>query len=174
VIHRHLDYPEGTPVSELGAAALDDLLDRGDLLDWQPIAKAIAADPFGALAEGVLSLLDANPRYGTGALWRAWIARRRARARATPVPALTLAELRRRRGFTQAALAPRVGMSQSDLSKAERRTDWKLSTLVSIIAGLGLRARLLVEDDDGRVVATLKTARRAQGEAPKVGPEGRR
>ena len=49
MIHRHLDYAPDTPVSELGDAALDDLLDRGDLRDWQLLAKAIAADPFGGL-----------------------------------------------------------------------------------------------------------------------------
>lgn len=77
MIHRHLDYAAATPVTELGSAALDDLLDRGALDDWRPLLVAIAADPFGELADRVLRLCEANPRYGTSALWIAWIARRR-------------------------------------------------------------------------------------------------
>jgi len=158
VIHRHLEYPADTPVTALGGAALDDLLDRGDLRDWQPLAKAIAADPFGDLAERVLWLCDANPRYGTSPLWRAWIARRRAMAEAVLAPELSLAELRRLLGVSQVALAERIGMSQSDLSKAERRADWKVSTLTSIARGLGLRVKLVAVDAAGRVVGTIRLA----------------
>lgn len=160
MIYRHLDYPEHTPVTALGDAALDDLLDRGDLADWRPLAQAISADPFGEVAERVLRLCDANPRYGTSPLWRAWIARRRAMAEGRHAPEASLAELRRRRAVSQAALAARIGMSQSDLSKAERRTDWKLSTLGSIIEGLGWHLRVVVEDEEGRVIATLAGIRR--------------
>ena len=39
--------------------------------------------------------------------------------------------------MTQATLAPRLGMSQSDLSKLERRADLRLSTLRAYVAGLG-------------------------------------
>lgn len=152
---RHLDYPEDTFIDDLGDAALDDLLERGDLLDWQPVAKAIAAEPFGDVAQRVLRLCDANPRYGTSPLWRAWIGRRQVMAQAVPVPRFSLAELRRRRGLSQTELAARIGMAQSDLSKAERRADWKVSTLSAILAGLGLRPKLIVEDEAGHVVAAV-------------------
>jgi hypothetical protein len=33
MIHRHLDHPKGTPPAQRGPAAIDDLLDRGDLED---------------------------------------------------------------------------------------------------------------------------------------------
>ncbi|MBK8538846.1 MAG: hypothetical protein IPL60_02405 [Ardenticatenia bacterium] len=57
MIHRHLAYPDDAAVTALGDAAIDDLLDRGDLHDWQPLAKAIPCatmranptSPFGAL-----------------------------------------------------------------------------------------------------------------------------
>lgn len=155
MIHRHLDYPPDTPLTVRGDAALDDLLDRGDLRDWQPLLCAIAADPFGELADRVLRLCDANPRYGTSLLWREWIARRRAKAEPGRAPAVSLAELRRRRGLSQQALADRIGMSQSDLSKAERRTDWKVSTLAAILEGMGLRVRVVALDEDGNVAATI-------------------
>ncbi|MEO8084508.1 MAG: helix-turn-helix transcriptional regulator [Ardenticatenales bacterium] len=155
MIHRHLDYPPDAPLTARGDAALDDLLDRGDLHDWQPLLRAIAADPFSDLADRVLGLCDANPRYGTSPLWRAWIARRRALALAGHAPAVSLAELRRRRGLSQQALAERIGMSQSDLSKAERRTDWKVSTLAAIVEGMGLRVRVVALDEDGHVAGTI-------------------
>jgi hypothetical protein len=81
--HRHLDDAD-VPVHELGLAALDDLLERGDFSDWRPLVRAIAADPFGPLAEKVLHICDVHPMYGTSPLWRTWIASVRARAAADP------------------------------------------------------------------------------------------
>lgn len=75
--HRHLDYPPDTPVEQLGRAAIDDLLDRGDLADWAPLAAAVARDPHGRLADVVLQLCAAHPMYGTSRLWTAWIERLR-------------------------------------------------------------------------------------------------
>jgi hypothetical protein len=75
--HRHLDYPPGTPPGELGLAGLDDLLDRGDLDDWAPLARAVAADPHGVLADRVHRIVEAHPMYGTSLLWRTWIDRLR-------------------------------------------------------------------------------------------------
>lgn len=144
--HRHLDY-EGVPEEQRGLAAIDDLLERGDFAAWRPLANAIAADPFGSLADQVLGLCDAHPMQGTGPLWRAWIATRRARC--TPsnrLPCATLRTLRERRRVTQAQLAGALGMSQSDLSKAERRSDPKLSTVRALVEGLGLELRLVAVD----------------------------
>jgi DNA-binding XRE family transcriptional regulator len=147
VIHRHLDY-DGVPVEQRGSAALDDLLERGDFTDWRPLAKVIAADPYGALATRVWHLCDAHPMQGTSPLWRAWISARRARAtgRVDRLPKVSLGELRRARHLTQAQLASAVGMSQSDLSKAERRGDPKLGTIRSLVEGLGLELRLVAVD----------------------------
>lgn len=75
--HRFLDYVPGTPITELGAAALDDLLDHGDLESWQPLAREIARDPWGKTADTVLRLCDEHPMYGTSPLWNAWITDRR-------------------------------------------------------------------------------------------------
>jgi DNA-binding phage protein len=156
VIHRHLDY-DGVPEDQRGLAALDDILERGDFSDWRPLVRAIAADPFGALAEHVLQLCDAHPMQGTSPLWRAWIAARRDRAagRSERLPQATLRELRRARNVTQGQLATLVGMSQSDLSKAERRSDPKLSTLRSLVEGLGLELRLVAVDPDAGVAHEL-------------------
>lgn len=141
--HRHLVYPPGTPAEELPAAAVVDLLERGDLDAWRPIAAAVARDPAGPFASRVMRLLDAYPMYGTSPLWRAWIDRCRVPRR--PRAPLGLPALRRRLGLTQVALAARVGMSQSDLSKLERRRDVRLSTLRAYVRALGGRLRILFE-----------------------------
>jgi len=165
MIHRHLAYDEDTPTERLPSAALVDILERGDLDDWRPIAASIAADPNGSLAVRVLRLLSAYPQYGTSPLWRAWIDRCHARhegmiRRRVPID---LATLRKRRGLTQAELAERMGMSQSDLSKFERRRDVRLSTLRAFIAALG--GHLIIDccDSDKCVPLEVGTRqRRAQ------------
>jgi len=146
--HRHLDYPSGTPVESLGAAALDDLLDRGELADWAPLVRAVVADPHGPLAETVLRVCRAHPMYGTSLLWAHWIARLRAAGGSSP--ALTLGGLRRRRHLTQKDVAARLGVSQSDVSKIERR-DLRLSTLRAYVAATGGRLRLVADYPEGAV-----------------------
>lgn len=139
---RHLDYEPGTPVDRLGRAAIDDLLDRGDLADWTPLAAAILEDPYGTLAETVCELCAAHPMYGTSQLWRSWIDRLR-RASAEPSPPRNLAELRAVRGLTQVQVASRAGMAQSDVSKLERRGDPRLSTLERYVVATGGRLHLV-------------------------------
>ncbi|MFW6083769.1 MAG: helix-turn-helix domain-containing protein [Gemmatimonadota bacterium] len=145
---RHLDYAPGTPATELGPAALEALLDRGDLDDWAPLARAIADDPWGETAETVLRLCDAHPMYGTSALWRAWIERRRG---SQEREATTLTEARERTGLTQTRVAERLGIGQSDVSKLERRSDVLLSTLRAYARAIGARLHVALEGpgDDG-------------------------
>jgi hypothetical protein len=97
-------------VTELGPAAIDDLLERGDLEAWGPLLREIAADPWCATADTVLRLCDAHPAYGTSALWRAWIEGLRGR-RGREVT--TLAGARRRAGLTQTKVAERLGVAPS-------------------------------------------------------------
>jgi len=152
VIHRHLSYPAGTPPEELPSAAIVDLLDRGDLDAWRPLAAAVRADPMGILAERVLQLLDAYPMYGTTVLWRAWIERCRIRAEcgSRTSPPVELAALRLRAGLTQAIVAARMGISQSDLSKLERRGDVRLSTLEAYAKALGGHVQTIFETQEER------------------------
>jgi DNA-binding XRE family transcriptional regulator len=138
--YRNLDYPADTPVAELGAAAIDALLDRGDLADWSPLLREIAADPEGNAAEVVLNLCAAHPMYGTSVLWPHWILRLRGRR---PSDSTTLAQARKRAGLTQVRVAERMGIRQSDVSKLERRSDVLLSTLQAYARAIG--ARLSVE-----------------------------
>jgi DNA-binding XRE family transcriptional regulator len=148
VKHRHLEIAPGTSVEEWPSAAIVDVLGQGDLDDWRPVAAAVARAPFGPFAARVLRLVDAYPRYGTSALWRAWIDRCRARAEGRNASAgspMSLAEIRRSLGLTQAEVARRAGMSQSDLSKFERRADVRLGTLRDYAAAIGGRVRVTIE-----------------------------
>lgn len=155
MIHRHLDYSRGTPPSQLGPAAIDDLLDRGDLADWAPLARAVADEPWGSVAEVVLHLCTAHPMYGTSPLWRAYIAARRALTMgggAASWPSrlreATLAELRTARGLSQAAVGAQLGMNQSEVSRLERRRDMRLSTLRRYVESIGGRLRMVVNGPD--------------------------
>ena len=150
---RHLDYSAGTPVSELGPAALDALLDRGDLESWAPLAREIASDPWGATADTVLRVIDAHPMYGTTVLWRTWIEHRRG---GDPEPQrTTLTEARKRAGMTQAAVGARLGIGQSDVSKLERRSDVLLSTLRAYARAIGARLHVSLEGSDDDRPRTL-------------------
>ncbi len=51
--------------------------------------------------------------------------------------AMRLRAIRKARGLTQAAVAEAAGMTQTELSRIERRGDWHLSTLRRIAKALG-------------------------------------
>jgi hypothetical protein len=139
IAHRHLDIAPDTPPEELPLDALDDLLDRGDFDDWHALAAAVRADPHGRLAERVLRLCGSHTMYGTSRLWPEFIARLRGD---TSAAVRSLAALRRSRGRSQAEVAHALGISQSDVSKLERRADLRVSTLQRFVAALGGELRL--------------------------------
>ncbi len=151
MIHRHLQYAAETLLSELPAAAIADILDRGDLADWEPLANAVAADPNGRLSQTIERLIDAYPMYGTSPLWRAFIERCRRHGSSTEHHALPLADARRRQGLSQVAVAAELGISQSDLSKLERRSDLRLSTLDRYAKAIGGKLRIAIRFADDEV-----------------------
>ena len=154
--HRHLDYDESVPVVDRGLAALDDLLERGDLDDWAPVAAAIRAEPRGRVAEAVLGLCRDHPIYGTSVLWQVWIERLRD---ATPAIG-ALAELRRRRGLRQSEVADRLGVNQSEVSRVESRRDVRVSTLRAYIAATGGELFMRADYPDQTVEITTDPNRR--------------
>jgi transcriptional regulator with XRE-family HTH domain len=89
--------------------------------------------------------------YGTSPLLRSWIERCRTRRGARGLDdaeTVSLAELRRSLGKTQAEVARAMGISQSDYSKLERRRDVRVSTLRSAAAALGGSLHLVVRTPD--------------------------
>lgn len=63
--------------------------------------------------------------------------------------ALTLKELRLRRGLTQRQLATALGITQSRVSQIERQTDAGLNSVRSFVAGLGGELEVVVVFPDG-------------------------
>src|ERR671922_336786 len=64
---------------------------------------------------------------------------------------LALAEMRERRGVTQATLADALGVTQQRLSQMERQEDLFLSTLASYVAALGGKLEVVAVFPDERV-----------------------
>jgi hypothetical protein len=129
---------------------LDDLLERGDLADWQPLLAEIRREPHGPVAQRVLQLVEAHPMYGTSPLWRAWIEELRQAAPA-PHAGEALRSAQSRRGLTQREVAERMGLAQPEVSKLERRRDVRLSTARAYVAALGGRLGLVARFDDGDI-----------------------
>ena len=115
--------------------------------------------------------------------------RRRVEARTAELAAeeVTLRDLRKAMGKTQAAVAEKLGLKQENVSRVEARTDMLLSTLDGYLRAMGGRLRLTVEFEDrapvqlrglahidpaktvrARSVATKATSARAQRK--KTGP----
>jgi len=134
--HRHLDIDPGTPVAELGLAALDDLLERGDLDDWQPLLAEVRRDPKGVVAHRILHLVERHPMAGTSEVWRSWIEGRRVAVHERHLGA-RLKSLRRKSGLTQQQVAERLGITQPEVSRLERRSDARLSLVRAYVRALG-------------------------------------
>ncbi len=67
---------------------------------------------------------------------------------------LTLRDLRKAMGQTQATMAARLGVKQENVSRVEQRTDMLLSTLSSYLDAMGGKLRLTVEFE-GRAPVVL-------------------
>ncbi len=73
---------------------------------------------------------------------------------------LTLGDLRRQRGASQAEVASAMGTAQSSVSRTERQPDILLSTLHQYVQGLGGQLRLYVDIRDERFEIDLPATRR--------------
>lgn len=65
--------------------------------------------------------------------------------------AALLGEVRRARRMTQETLAESLGMSQSEVSKVERRNDVYISTLRRYIEAMGGQLKIVASFKDGEV-----------------------
>lgn len=81
-----------------------------------------------------------------------------------PPPVLSLSELRRRLGRSQAETAIAAGTTQSGISRIEHQSDIHVSTLDEYVAALGGRLRLVVDHGDDRIEIGVPSLRRQQPE----------
>ena len=76
--HRHLVHTEFT------ATAMEDVLDRGRMPDWEPLIAAIKADPYGKVAQTTLEICvrpSEQPLYGAPVFRRVIAAARQPKSR---------------------------------------------------------------------------------------------
>jgi Helix-turn-helix domain len=72
-----------------------------------------------------------------------------ARSHTCPPESVRLSELRRERGISQVELAKLLNKQQGEISKLERRTDVKLSTVRQAVEKLGGTMKIIVTFPDG-------------------------
>jgi DNA-binding transcriptional regulator YiaG len=93
-------------------------VERGTLPDWRRLAQAIAADPWGPVAQQVLEAIQISRPYGTTELLEGAVAR--ARELATDAErdqvASEVRELVGRSGLSRQEFAHRIGTSRPRLS----------------------------------------------------------
>jgi hypothetical protein len=115
---RNLDVSPGAPVETWPFEGVLAALERGTLPDWQRLATAIDAEPWGKVAYYVSEALKVSQPYGVAPLMEAVVERARERAerseRAEVVERLN--ELLRRSGLDKQTFARWAGTSASRLS----------------------------------------------------------
>lgn len=102
--------------------------------EWQDWAVVAAADLAEPTFQALVGEIEADQQ--------AWAAEYTA----------TLAALRKALHMTQADVAKRLGASQSEVSRIERRDDVLVSTLRAFVTGLGAELELVARFGDGHVV----------------------
>lgn len=93
-------------------------IERGTLPDWRRLAQAIAADPWGPVAQQVLEAIQMSRPYGTTELLEGVVARARKLAADTEREqvASEVRELVARSGLSRQDFAGRMGTSRTRLS----------------------------------------------------------
>lgn len=86
----------------------------------------------------VRKLLDDNPELQAEVL-------RIAAERDLAPKGMDISAVRKAAGMSQAELAERLGVQQTTVSRMERQTDWRLSTIAAYVAATGANATLTVE-----------------------------
>lgn len=79
---------------------------------------------------------------------------------------LTLSELRKRLGQSQAEVASAIGTTQSGVSRIERQPDIRLSTLVEYVSALGGQLHLVIEHQTGRAEIEVPSLRQHETDKP--------
>jgi DNA-binding transcriptional regulator YiaG len=118
LVFRNVDAYPGDPVSGWPVEAIQTALERGGLSDWRPLAAAIQAQPWGAVARRVEGVLSYSRPYGIAeAMERAIsLARREAEDGEREAVAAEVSRLIAMSGLSRAEFASRIGTSPSRLS----------------------------------------------------------
>lgn len=115
---RNVEVAPGDPVSAWPTEAIQTTLERGGLSDWQQLARAISARPWGAVARRVEEVLRYSRPYGVSELMERVIDRARIETERAERDAVAqeVSHLVERSGLSRVDFASRIGTSSSRLS----------------------------------------------------------
>ena len=115
---RNIDASPDDPVETWPFEGFLAAVERGTLPDWDRLATAIRADPWGPVARQVLEAVHLSHPYGTTELLEAVVARARQLAISSERDnvASEVRDLVGRSGLTRQDFADRIGTSRSRLS----------------------------------------------------------
>ena len=115
---RNIDASPDDPVETWPFEGILAAVERGTLPDWDRLATAIRADPWGPVAQQVLEAVRLSRPYGTTELLEAVVARARRLAidSERDTVASEVRDLAGRSGLSKQEFADRIGTSRSRLS----------------------------------------------------------
>jgi DNA-binding transcriptional regulator YiaG len=115
---RNVDASPDDPVETWPFEGILAAVERGTLPDWDRLATAIRADPWGPVAQQVLEAVRLSRPYGTTELLEAVVARARRLAMDSErdTVASEVRDLVGRSGLSKQNFADRIGTSRSRLS----------------------------------------------------------
>ena len=115
---RNVDASPDDPVETWPFEGILAAVERGTLPDWDRLATAIRADPWGPVAQQVLEAVRLSRPYGTTELLEAVVARARRLAidSERDTVASEVRDLVGRSGLSKQDFADRIGTSRSRLS----------------------------------------------------------
>ena len=115
---RNVDASPDDPVETWPFEGILAAVERGTLPDWDRLATAIRADPWGPVAQQVLEAVRLSRPYGTTELLEAVVARARRLAMDSERDAVAseVRDLVGRSGLSKQDFADRIGTSRSRLS----------------------------------------------------------
>jgi DNA-binding transcriptional regulator YiaG len=115
---RNVDASPDDPVETWPFEGILAAVERGTLPDWDRLATAIRADPWGPVAQQVLEAVHLSRPYGTTELLEAVVARARQLAMNSERDnvAAEVRDLVGRSGLSRQDFAERIGTSRSRLS----------------------------------------------------------
>ncbi len=115
---RNVDASPDDPVSTWPIEAIQAALERGGLSDWQRLAEEIRAQPWGAVARQIESVLTYSNPYGVGMAIEGAIAlaRDEAEKKEREIVAAEVIGLITKSGLSRAEFSSQIGTSSSRLS----------------------------------------------------------
>jgi|SRR4051794_32783745 DNA-binding transcriptional regulator YiaG len=121
VSFRNVEVDDAAPLRAWPAEAIEILVDRGRLSDWQRLAAALAEDPWGPLSRIVEEVVSVDSHYGVDQIMKRLLERERERSTLAGrrCYAERLRSMRQSAGLSMRELAAAAGTSAARISDYE-------------------------------------------------------